>query len=283
MCHEGECICKPNYELFQKQCIPTQGCLLDGHCIEQHTECMHSKCTCKVNYSWDPTAGVCVPVQKTLTDRPTVVSTTDETTSMISTRVMTTNMISTNVMTTIPEVTSTEGVISTSTGKTMVTSTEGRRVSTTGGRVASTTGGRVASTTGGRVASTTGGRVASTTGGRVASTSEGRIASTSEGRIASTIEGRITSTTENAVKEAIKDESIPQEFWKWIGIGGGALVFFLVLAIGFYCYTKQCGKSLMYNKKNNGPNIEPCGTPHLIKRSDENEFFIWHFWFLFVR
>jgi hypothetical protein len=28
------------------------------------------------------------------------------------------------------------------------------------------------------------------------------------------------------------------EFWKWIGIGGGALVFFLVLAIGFYCYTK---------------------------------------------
>ena len=30
----------------------------------------------------------------------------------------------------------------------------------------------------------------------------------------------------------------------------------------------------MYNKKNNGPIIEPYGTPHLIKRSDENEFFI---------
>jgi hypothetical protein len=29
----------------------------------------------------------------------------------------------------------------------------------------------------------------------------------------------------------------------------------------------------MYSKKNNGPNIEPCGTPHFIKRSDENEFF----------
>ena len=25
----------------------------------------------------------------------------------------------------------------------------------------------------------------------------------------------------------------------------------------------------MYNKKNNGPKIEPCGTPHLIMRSDE--------------
>jgi hypothetical protein len=27
-------------------------------------------------------------------------------------------------------------------------------------------------------------------------------------------------------------------------------------------------------QKNNGPNIEACGTPHFIKRSDENEFFI---------
>jgi hypothetical protein len=51
---------------------------------------------------------------------------------------------------------------------------------------------------------------------------------------------------------------------------------------GFVLF-RQCGKSLMYNKKNNGPNIEPCGTPHFIKRSDENEFFIWHFWFRFVR
>jgi hypothetical protein len=42
---------------------------------------------------------------------------------------------------------------------------------------------------------------------------------------------------------------------------------------GFVLF-RQCGKSLMYNKKNNGPIIEPYGTPHLIKRSDENEFFI---------
>ena len=33
----------------------------------------------------------------------------------------------------------------------------------------------------------------------------------------------------------------------------------------------------MYNKKNNGPKIEPCGAPHLIRHSDEKEFFIWHF------
>jgi hypothetical protein len=46
---------------------------------------------------------------------------------------------------------------------------------------------------------------------------------------------------------------------------------------------RQCGKSLIYNKKNNGPNIEPFGTPHFIKRSDENEFFIGHFSFPFVR
>ena len=29
----------------------------------------------------------------------------------------------------------------------------------------------------------------------------------------------------------------------------------------------------MYNKKSNGPKIEPCGTPHLIRRSDEKTFF----------
>jgi hypothetical protein len=51
---------------------------------------------------------------------------------------------------------------------------------------------------------------------------------------------------------------------------------------GFVLF-RQCGKSLMYNKKNNGLNIELCGTPHFIKRSDENKFFIWHIWFRFVR
>ena len=29
----------------------------------------------------------------------------------------------------------------------------------------------------------------------------------------------------------------------------------------------------MYNKKSNGPKIEPCGTPHLIRRSDEKNVF----------
>ena len=33
----------------------------------------------------------------------------------------------------------------------------------------------------------------------------------------------------------------------------------------------------MYSKKNRGPKIEPCGTPHVINFSDENEFCIWDF------
>ncbi len=32
---------------------------------------------------------------------------------------------------------------------------------------------------------------------------------------------------------------------------------------------RHSGKSLMYNKNNNGPKIEPCGTPHLTRCSDE--------------
>ena len=45
----------------------------------------------------------------------------------------------------------------------------------------------------------------------------------------------------------------------------------------------QRGRSLMYSKKSNSPKIEPCGTPHLIRRSDENQFLIWHFCFRLVR
>ena len=79
MCHEGECRCKSNYELFQRQCIPSQGCLHDGHCIREHTVCKNEKCTCMVNYSWNTRAGSCVLVQKTLTDQqPTVASSTAE-------------------------------------------------------------------------------------------------------------------------------------------------------------------------------------------------------------
>ena len=37
---------------------------------------------------------------------------------------------------------------------------------------------------------------------------------------------------------------------------------------------RHSGKSLIYNKKSNGSNIEPCGTPHLIKCSDETKFSI---------
>ena len=57
--------------------------------------------------------------------------------------------------------------------------------------------------------------------GRIASTTGGRIASTTGGRTASTTGGRTASTTENAVKEAIKDESIPQGMIMVVGDGGG--------------------------------------------------------------
>ena len=33
----------------------------------------------------------------------------------------------------------------------------------------------------------------------------------------------------------------------------------------------------MYNIKNSGPKIEPCGMPHLIIFFDERYPFIWHF------
>ena len=33
-------------------------------------------------------------------------------------------------------------------------------------------------------------------------------------------------------------------------------------------------KSLIYNKESNGPKIERCGTPHLIKCSEETKLFI---------
>jgi hypothetical protein len=44
-----------------------------------------------------------------------------------------------------------------------------------------------------------------------------------------------------------------------------------------FVFDRHWGKSLMYNKKNNGPKIEPCGTPHLITFSDDKNPFIWHF------
>ena len=31
-----------------------------------------------------------------------------------------------------------------------------------------------------------------------------------------------------------------------------------------FVFVRHWGKSLMHNKNNNGPKIEPCGTPHLI-------------------
>ena len=46
---------------------------------------------------------------------------------------------------------------------------------------------------------------------------------------------------------------------------------------------RHSGKSLMYNRKNNGPRIEPCGTPHLIMCSDETNPFNLHFWLRYVR
>ena len=33
------------------------------------------------------------------------------------------------------------------------------------------------------------------------------------------------------------------------------------------------GRSLMYNKKRMGPNIEPCGTPHLIFCNEDEQLF----------
>ena len=36
-------------------------------------------------------------------------------------------------------------------------------------------------------------------------------------------------------------------------------------------FLRHSGKSLIYNKNSNGPKIEPCGTPYLIKCSDETK------------
>ena len=44
-----------------------------------------------------------------------------------------------------------------------------------------------------------------------------------------------------------------------------------------FVFDEHWGKSLIYNKKNNGPKIEPCGTPHLIVFSDDKNPFMWHF------
>ena len=41
-----------------------------------------------------------------------------------------------------------------------------------------------------------------------------------------------------------------------------------------FVFDKHWGKSLIYNKKNNGPKIEPCGTPHLIVFSDDKNPFV---------
>ena len=49
------------------------------------------------------------------------------------------------------------------------------------------------------------------------------------------------------------------------------------------------GKLLMYTRNNNGPNIEPCGTPYFILVHFETvfeleyEFVIWTPWYLFWR
>ena len=34
-------------------------------------------------------------------------------------------------------------------------------------------------------------------------------------------------------------------------------------------FLRHLGKSFIFNKNSNGPKIEPCGTPHSIKRSDD--------------
>ena len=34
-------------------------------------------------------------------------------------------------------------------------------------------------------------------------------------------------------------------------------------------FLRHSGKSLIYNRNSNGPKIEPCGTPHSVKRSDD--------------
>ena len=41
-----------------------------------------------------------------------------------------------------------------------------------------------------------------------------------------------------------------------------------------FVFDKHWGKSLIYNKKNNGPKIEPCGTPHLIALFDDKNPFM---------
>ena len=104
ICDEGRCQCKPNYELFQGQCIPAQGCLRDGHCINERNVCKNEKCTCGVGYSWNTTLESCVLVPKTFTDKPTTVSTAKETTKPIPTTADHTTVVTT-VLTNRPEVT----------------------------------------------------------------------------------------------------------------------------------------------------------------------------------
>jgi hypothetical protein len=56
--------------------------LHDGHCIREHTVCKNEKCTCKDDYTWNTTAGACVPVPKKVTEMPsTTVPSTEEFTS----------------------------------------------------------------------------------------------------------------------------------------------------------------------------------------------------------
>ena len=84
ICDEGQCRCKSNYEPFQGLCIPTQGCLRDGHCINERNVCKNEKCACGDGYSWNTTVESCVLAPKTSSDKPKTVSKNVKRTSTVA-------------------------------------------------------------------------------------------------------------------------------------------------------------------------------------------------------
>ncbi|XP_028399703.1 thrombospondin type-1 domain-containing protein 7B-like [Dendronephthya gigantea] len=224
LCQEGRCVCKPYYELFQSQCIPTQGCLRDGHCIKEHTVCKNEKCRCKTSYGWNATSQSCKPVQGMSTEESTTVAVRTTTLQEISTKSATSDVDTTKKL----EPTK---IISTKQIEKKTTTTKQiEKKTTTTKQIEKKT--------------TTTKQIEKKT---TASSEEkiGGGSKTTDGKM--TDEKKRISTTKNPHKnkEALnKDkETISPEFWKWIGIGIGALVFFLVLAIGFYCYSRRQRKA----------------------------------------
>ena len=46
----GYCQCRAGTELISGQCLPTEGCLTNDHCLLEHTECRYFTCICEQGY-----------------------------------------------------------------------------------------------------------------------------------------------------------------------------------------------------------------------------------------